>query len=306
MLGPMPSMLALIGRPPLDLSRLGTLRSNVAALTRLTGIAATAARIRLLAFGAVVSEGMAETYREMLALRLALLERGWYLSPDVSFGAVVQLVTTQRSLHPDGLDRAMAQITRTRVPAIVETATRGWPHRAALMTEALDAHAGGRYGSSVLLLLSQADGMSREMFGEGLFATEYVSGERRPRVAKAMDRKLDEIRARLGEAMLQEYFGYFLQHLSALQLGQVELPAPRSGMLGPLNRHAIMHGDDLEFATELNSLRALSLLDYLVSFRRLHGHPVLQPGLALGLTVFGAVSTAREMGSLAKDGRASE
>lgn len=298
MLPVMSAVADLIGRQPLNLSALRTLRGNALGFSQRASSIATAARIRLLAFGSLVAEGMAETYEEIFALRLALLDRGWYLSPDVRFGTVLQLLANQRSVDPAALDRAMAEITRTRVLAIATAAAEGWAHRGELIAEASEAHAAGRYGSSVLLVLSQADGIAQEMFGQGLFATEFAGGERRPRVAKAMDRVLDEIRSRLGEAMLQEYFGYFLQHVSALHLRQPELQAGRSGMFGPLNRHAAIHGDDVDFATEQNSLRAFSLLDYLVNFRRLDGQPMFQPGLALGLTLFGAISTAREMGSM--------
>ncbi|MDQ3688943.1 MAG: hypothetical protein M3406_02710 [Chloroflexota bacterium] len=86
------------------------------------------------------------------------------------------------------------------------------------------------------------------------------------------------------------YFAVFLQVMSPLQFSQAERAA-QAGDLGPLNRHAVMHGIDLRYPTEINSLRALALLDFLEGLQRLRSAPqtLAAPGLSIALTACGMV-----------------
>ena len=50
-----------------------------------------------------------------------------------------------------------------------DTIAAAFPHRAKILTKALDAHAGGDYELSIPVLLAQADGIAKESIGIGLY-----------------------------------------------------------------------------------------------------------------------------------------
>jgi hypothetical protein len=274
-----------------DSSALAVVRQNVErAVTTARGAAAETGR-RLRTVGAVIADGMVAFYDELLDLRTDLLERGWYLSPDIRFSAVLRVLAARGD--DDALDQVLADITRERLPDVLAAAGQTWPHRASLLDQAADAHRRGQYGLSVPVFLAQADGICRDMFSAPLFSTVKRGNRRRPRVSAMVEASVAQLRVSLGDAAPRAYFTYFLEELSALQLGKEEREVSKVAGLGPLNRHAVAHGEDVRYGTELNSLRAVALLDYLVHLKRLESLPMPQHGLAIPLAFLGMVSTAR-------------
>lgn len=207
-----------------------------------------------------------EVDRELPAVQVYLAKRGWYLTGSSSPGDVLRLARLIREDRHAVAEEFMLEYARRRVDSVLSTVSEQWPGRAALLSDAIDAHRNGGYNLSIPVLLAQADGISSQILGASFFAKEKGV----PKVSKTY-------RARLLKEHDPESVNVFflrpLELLSSLSYGidyhnSARVADPH---LGPLNRHAIIHGYDTDYGTEANGLRAILLLDYLADLRPYFG-----------------------------------
>jgi hypothetical protein len=98
------------------------------------------------------------------------------------------------------------------------------------------------------VFLAQADGISEELFGEQFFT--YRSWSEKLKAHQVLQ-----------NGQLTDY-GRFLLH-PLVQKGKIrEHTQELLSQNDYLNRHAILHGMDLNYATEKNALKSISLLAY--------------------------------------------
>lgn len=126
-----------------------------------------------------------------------------------------------------------------------------YPRRAPILRSAFDAHESGSFALSVPVFLAQADGIAREMLGVYVYT-------RQGKVRKAMREAIERINpSGIDEPILR------------LILEDLPLAASDNSLdfrADSLNRHAILHGIDLNYPTSLNSLKAISWLQYAAQF----------------------------------------
>jgi hypothetical protein len=113
-----------------------------------------------------------------------------------------------------------------------------------LLDKAFDHHSRGEYEASVLIVLSQIDGISQQFSDtkHGLF-----SG------AKPADFVDDSTFPGMPEVLLPVW-----RHVSR--------PSHRISLSGEFQRHPIMHGAQLGFGTEVNSTKAFALLSGVIDW----------------------------------------
>ena len=127
------------------------------------------------------------------------------------------------------------------------TANQHLQRRLPLLQQALKAHALGLYGVSVPTLLAQFEGLIVDMMSHvGRMNYEQLKAHIATLVAPDS----------LTGGMLESFVNDAL--LAKFSHG---LPVP------PFSRHAVLHGGDVDYATELNSRTAILLLDHVSSLR---------------------------------------
>jgi hypothetical protein len=147
------------------------------------------------------------------------------------------------------VDEIEARIVRYYDAGVLEEILAEWEnnsrltHRLPILRAAVRAHVAGLYELTVPALIPQIEGLLGEAFGHsgrmnGKDVSRYVS------VALGRRFRFD----RAGIAFVAEVL------MGNFDWGS---PIPR------LSRHAILHGADVNYATEANSLRAILLLDQL-------------------------------------------
>lgn len=175
-----------------------------------------------------------------------LVHRGWFIDPEMSLPKI-------RSLHEAFLggrekeaEDWLVAYYGEHAQTIVERLSVVYPERATQLTDALCAHNEGRYSLSVPVFLLQADGLANHLKkGRQLFSKDDRKSVRG--LIKGMP---DESMERV---FLSVYGGD-----SVLVMRTNDLPPEFNG----LNRHGVLHGTDVNYGTEINSLRALSVLAY--------------------------------------------
>ena len=245
-----------------------------AELARIAKLAEDAAK-RIRALGPKIAEGVALLSREMphllprlaefmeqlpglievierlpsahrLAIRL-LAERGWYPSPDIPIDVRDKALASFADGDTAEGNRLLTEYYSSTIDDHADSLMAAHLDRAHLLDQAFAAHRRGHYAVAIPVLLAQADGLTEERYDVSLYGKtgEDQTPKTAEKVPEQPDRALDDL----------------------LLLLRVALPIreskhQREEGTGLLYRNAVLHGESLDYDTEENSCRALSLLAY--------------------------------------------
>src|SRR6266513_5786199 len=198
---------------------------------------------------AKIQERMKQVPGEMAELSVQLAKRGWYLWMDMPFTflyAVRRALNEKRFQIVDAVLMAYFKKANRRIASLL---LKSFPNRAAILKSAFRAHRKKDYSLSVPVFLSQADGICSELLGVGFYSRRKGS----PRTASATQRFTG---SHFMSSLLEP-----LRIAGALNAFEDE----RHQYPDVLNRHEVLHGKSVDYATPISSFRALSLLAYVGS-----------------------------------------
>ena len=187
-------------------------------------------------------------------------EKGWF--PHLDMSLVFLLKIDHLLLNdPNGVSGWLCNFFRERLNDIEQELMEAYPHRKQLLRDAFEAHREGKYSLSVLAFLTHADGIF---------------------LGKSFEKKSLFITAQRKEAVekyASQFSGFnadFLQPLKILlPLWMSERQRESSfKTFTALNRHQVLHGESVEYGTEENSLKVVSLLNYLHCILKMSGETV--------------------------------
>ena len=177
-------------------------------------------------------------------------EEGWFLDPEMP-AILIQKIELLFDEHPDEIVEWLSDFFRTRLDVIERTLTDSYPHRGHLFQQAFEAHREGKYGLSIPVFLTQADGI----FGERTSERQNLF------ISRQRERACSEYVSQTSDNYIVIYL-HPLSVLLPLWMNQYERAEGGDSFVG-LNRHQVLHGESVDYGTEQNSLKAISLLNYL-------------------------------------------
>lgn len=194
----------------------------------------------------------------------SLAKRGWFVSTYFGLSEIDQ-VAALTDADNQILDKFIEQAYRDSLEEHTRQILQRYPEREFAIRPALNAHLRGEYALSVPVFFAQADGICASTVGKHLFRGK-PGGE-----GHISSLAADQV-AKLEEGEERESLDIFtLLHL-ALWAPLVEQqpiaynPTKRDEQdYRGLNRHTVLHGESFDYATEINSLKAFSLLSYVAS-----------------------------------------
>lgn len=185
-------------------------------------------------------------YREAL---MALANEGWYLDPDqMAFSEPAKLAREIREGRVQEVEDQLIAHFRARLDGIEAALVQQFPARTAVLKQGFEAHRLGLYYTSIPTFFAQVDGVCLDISKHHLFMQK--KGAPKGGVAPYVDQIANNP---LTVAMLAP----FLEPHAVLFN-----PKQRAPGFSKLNRHLVVHGESLDYGTEANSLRAISLLYY--------------------------------------------
>lgn len=177
---------------------------------------------------------------------LLLGQHGWYLDPEMSLPALWELKGALASGSVLEAEEALIKYFEDRLSAIEESISTKFPHRIHLVQSAFAAHRREEYILSIPVLLAQADGICKETVDQYLF----IKQNKKPRTAIYVE-----------QLAVDTYKAALLSPLAAaLPIGASEKERPEG--FAELNRHTVLHGESLDYGSRANSLKAISLVNY--------------------------------------------
>lgn len=196
-----------------------------------------------------IAEGL-KTFPDRTKMALLKLgSHGWYLDPELPAGAIFQLAEIFDTTTKEEADRVLCSWVDAHANDIETRLANSYPKRREILRQAFAAHNQKLYAVSTPVFLAQADGICQELHdGVQLFKRLRGSGE------LALKKKAQSL-----------YIGDFEMAMLAPLLEPMPIVANAHERIlssNQLNRHAILHGESLDYGTFENGCRAISLLTY--------------------------------------------
>lgn len=189
------------------------------------------------------------------AALLTLGNHGWFFDLEMPLPFLWELENVLNEGDIKEAEAALVDYFRENLQSTENRFTAKFPRRAKIINSAFNAHKRGEYELSIPIFLAQTDGICYEVINQYLFIR--VRGEKKPSTAIYVD------------SVASDTFRHAL-------LSPLSQPLPistpkheRDESFNELNRHQVMHGESLDYGTEINSLKAISLLNYVTQVLRL-------------------------------------
>jgi len=184
---------------------------------------------------------------------VSLAQQGWFIS--LSHTALATLHRAAGQLlagNVQPVDAIMSEHFRSILDVVEKEAIEASPHREIIIRRAFAAHRAGDYELSIPAMLCQTEGIGQEIFGASVHSKK--------------SQELEQIRLRFdteeSDVVLIAYYGLLTAPLAIKDnIRTEEIERSR------LNRHAILHGHNWQYSSEVNALKALSWLGFVVHFK---------------------------------------
>jgi hypothetical protein len=185
-----------------------------------------------------------EFHRELFSLTLKLLANyGWYISEDLKMNELTSMYRNAYEENVKELDNFFIQFYNDSLEKNTTSLSIRFKDRKIMFQEALSAHKNKYYHCSTLLWLTLCDSLCEgELF--------KLKGEKKAIKNFLQKNGTDEIHSKYLEVLTE---------VNAIDV----FTGNKSNYISQLNRHGIVHGYDINYGTEVNSLKAFSLLVFI-------------------------------------------
>lgn len=181
---------------------------------------------------------------------------GWYLDKEMSLPDLWELTDRLTEGNVAEAETWLTEYYENKLNAIEDSISKRYPAREKFIRASFGAHRRKEYELSIPVLLAQSDGICKEVTGHYFFRKE--GQDRRPGTAIYIEQITSHTIVKA-----------FLRPLAeTLPIGASA--RERDVDFDQLNRHMVLHGDDLEYDTKTNSLKAISFINYVAhAFERI-------------------------------------
>jgi exonuclease VII small subunit len=186
--------------------------------------------------------------------------KGWFFGWHDSLRSLMELVAKLEVTRPTDIDEVMASYYRANFEPFTDELAKNHPNRAPVIKAAARAHTtlgSDGYFLSIPVFIAQADGLLTEIT-EVQSAMMKDRGGQELQGSKVLREKLAANPAALDliHPLLNLHDSDFMKSAAARQ----RVEEASGEVFTALNRHQVMHGESWDYGTEINSLKAFSLL----------------------------------------------
>ena len=192
-----------------------------------------------------------EQYIKKLKVAIvALAHQGWYLSMEMPPRFYFEYADLL-SKNKEKLDNEIMLFYSDNSNKIKNDLCEKYPHRSDIIIDAFQAHDEGKYNLSIPVMMSQSDGICCEITNKELYSAPNGVPK-----TKEYVKMLDE-----------PYFSLALLCPFCYKFPMTFNPSERKKEKDKdfLNRHVIIHGENYNYGSEINSLKTISMLDYVAT-----------------------------------------
>ena len=177
---------------------------------------------------------------------LSLAEEGWFFSLDMDCKMLFELKSLLEDECVDDVEHFLIGYFKEDLNSIEERIVKNFPHREIIIRSAFEAHRDGKYTLSIPTLLTQIDGICYDKTEKYYF----IKFKGKPQTSIYME-KLN------AEDIIGSSLRVPLTETLPINASQHQ----REDEFNSLNRHMVMHGESLNYGTEINGLKVISMID---------------------------------------------
>lgn len=192
----------------------------------------------------------------------ALTAEGWYFSVEFIDALAISNLDEYLINNPEGFNADVISTFENQIVLIEKKLNDAYPRREKLIKTIFQLHRDGFYVAAILLALAQADGISKESF--------TIKGKDGKTIHVGffeMTNSKSEVRAQKlshsFEVSNSSMFSVLYNQLAKEDRNDSLVLEGKTTRLSDLNRHAIMHGESVDYGTKINSIKAILLLDFI-------------------------------------------
>lgn len=182
-----------------------------------------------------------------------LTQQGWFFDLEMDIDDWIR----EESIQLDVMEDYLMDFFRDRVPAIQAKTEQRFHKRSHIIRGAFNAYLRGEHELAIPVLFTQIDGICYDEVKKNLFIqNEWESGVVLYRKRNTLDWFTDILLDTLTKPL-------------PISLSQKKRDPEFSG----LNRHQVIHGESVDYGTEINALKTISLLNYIYNIFTDPGEP---------------------------------
>jgi len=192
----------------------------------------------------------------------SLPSEGWYFSLQFIDSLAISNLQEYLQKDPAAFETDVLNIFDKQLDTIEKKLTAAFPKRGHLLSSIFKHHRQGEFNAGIVLALTQADGLSKE-----IFSVKDKNGN--PVAVGFFDliRTQSDIRtqklALAFELSENSIFNVLYNQLAKDDRNDSLVLEGNTTRLSDLNRHSIIHGESVDYGTLTNSVKAILLLDFI-------------------------------------------
>lgn len=214
-----------------------------------------------------IVEGLKNLPEEVKTAQRKLMEQGWYMPDNIS----IPNIRSIKDMTDEEIEEMMFRYAKFEFTELRKRVEENFPKRRYVLESAFKAHEEGIYNLCIPVFLAQADGMANDIFAEpaesdrftnvSMFRTRKGKPDTADRWKSKMSRNIDR------DSVTYQHLFSPLDAISNIQENTRVRDARNKNTTGYslLNRHGVIHGIDVDYGTEGNSLRCIMILSYIIS-----------------------------------------
>ncbi|SQB35516.1 hypothetical protein [Clostridium cochlearium] len=201
-----------------------------------------------------------------------LLKCGWYLYnlielPMEEVEGIYNIINSDlRSTEEEfiaKIDSYMNNLINRNSDIIIDDICTMYPKRSKIIKDAYNAHKQELYTLSIPCILTQTDGISKDILGKSI----YSKCKHEPISMKQIKKILEDNNIEKNQEDLIYSIQYYpLETITSLSINDDKVLDGEHYFV--LNRHAVIHGLDTEYANMTNSNKCIAILGYLYNLKR--------------------------------------
>jgi len=202
-----------------------------------------------------ITEGLQNYSKIFKNVVITLGEEGWFIDEEMPLSYIKKIEHTlkdENNKHPiKNIHKELINYYSSNLSKIENSLIEKFPNRSKIISSAIQAHKERKYELSIPVLLTQIDGICYEKTGKYYFM-------------KKRGTILPQTTDYIEESINSEFNKSFSVGLTInFPINHSKKQRDTHTNLNTLNRHQIIHGEIVDYPTKINSLKTISLINYI-------------------------------------------
>lgn len=192
-------------------------------------------------------------------LFVQLANKGWFVwDMEKPLGDFISIVTSILDKDYEEQEQFLVSHIEAEIDEIEAKLLKRYPDREIQIKDAFGAHRAGLYGASVPTFISLAEGVCRDHYPKiGLYSKHPRD---RKKTSKPGAPRTDDIFDEIAPLEVWEEMVLKPLRVSSDVTKSIHMPTEEDHSI--FNRHLIMHGTSKKYGSEINSLKSISLVNF--------------------------------------------